>query len=347
VNKAALWNGAKRVTRAIGRTVAQHQGHQECRGKAFQHRKELKLVQDNLRSIRAQDVILVTCLRNELVRLPFFLTYYRDLGVDHFLIIDNGSTDGFMDWVRPFEDCSVWHTEASYLASNFGMHWCNHVLSRYGKGHLCLTVDPDEYLVYPHMKTRNLQDLGVYLRDDERESMHVLMLDAYGKGALSETVYATGDNPFEICPYFDRDGYIQRPGINASTWIQGGPRMRVFSRETPELAPALNKMPLIWWKPEFCYRSSMHDGYPVSLNRAHIPGEVSLTGGLFHFKLLSLLIDKATEEIERKQHYAGSREYRSYLGSEQIRFYETGLSVKYESPEQLIELGLMSAGSWI
>jgi hypothetical protein len=361
VNKAALWKGAKRIAgeprriagramrfgRAVGRVVAQHQAHGQLLRQVSRHRKDLRLVQDNLRAIRADDVILVSCLRNELVRLPFFLEYYRNLGVDRFLFIDNDSTDGFKDWIRTFEDCSVWHTKSSYLASNFGMQWCNHILSRYGNGHLCLTVDPDEFLVYPHMTTRNLKDLGVYLRDDERESMHVVMLDAYGNGALSETIYKAGDNPFEICPYFDRDGYIQRPGINASTWIQGGPRMRVFTRENPELAPALNKIPLVWWKPEFCYRSSMHDGYPVRLNRAHTPREVSLTGCLFHFKLMSVLLDKAREEVDRKQHYAGSREYRSYLDSEQIRFYETGISAKYESPEQLIELGLMSAGSWI
>jgi hypothetical protein len=347
VKKEALWRGTRRIAGFITRSVAQHQAHQACLRKVSRHRRELRLVQDNLRTLRADDVVLVSCLRNELVRMPFFVNYYRNLGVNHFMLIDNGSTDGFRDWIRPFEDCSVWHTEASYLASNFGMQWCNHVLSQYGSGHLCLTVDPDEFLVYPHMTTRNLKDLGIHLRDDERTSMHVVMLDAYGKGTLSETLYSSGDNPFDVCPYFDRDGYVQRPGINNSTWIQGGPRMRVLGRENPLLAPALNKMPLVWWKRQYCYRSSMHDGFPVGLNRAHIPGEVSISGCLFHFKLLSLLIDKAKEEIERKQHYAGSREYRTYLDSEQIRFHESGISVKYESPEQLIELGLMSAGSWI
>jgi hypothetical protein len=338
---------ARSITRPVGRLAGQLRERRNHRRRIRRHGKELKLVQDNLGSIRAEDVILVCCLRNELVRLPFFLKYYRGLGVDHFLIIDNDSTDGLMDHIGAFGDCSVWHTRASYLASDFGMQWCNYLLSQFGAGHLCLTVDPDEYLVYPHMRTRNLKDLGIYLKDDERASMHVVMLDAYGKGTVSETIYSAGDNPFDICPYFDRDGYIQRPGINGSTWIQGGPRMRVFNRENPERSPALNKMPLVWWEPGFHYRSSTHDGYPVRLNRAHIPGEVSISGCLFHFKLLSLLIEKAQEEIVRKQHYAGSREYRSYLDSDQVGFFETGISVRYESPEQLIELGLMSAGSWV
>jgi hypothetical protein len=117
----------------------------------YKHGRDLKLVHDNTSALRSSDVLLVTCQRNELVRLPYFFDYYRNLGVNHFLIIDNDSTDGFAEWIRQFEDCSVWHTTASYLESGFGMRWCNYLLSRYGHGHLCVTVDPDEFLVFPRM----------------------------------------------------------------------------------------------------------------------------------------------------------------------------------------------------
>jgi hypothetical protein len=313
----------------------------------YRHGRDLTLVQDNTRAIRPSDILLVTCLRNELIRLPFFLDYYRKLGVNHFLIINNDSTDEFADWIRQHEDCSVWHTKASYLESGFGMQWCNYLLSRYGHGHLCVTIDPDEFLVYPHMATRNLRDLGLFLKDDERVSMHALLVDAYGAGTLSETGYLSGDDPFEVCPYFDRDGYIQRPGVHFGTHIIGGPRMRVHNLATPEGSPALNKIPLIWWDRTYTYASSMHDAWPPRLNRAHTPREVSLTACLFHFKLMNLLLQKAAEEAVRKQHYDGGREYRRYRTAGDVSVYEPGISVRYESPEQLIELGLMSAGNWI
>jgi hypothetical protein len=313
----------------------------------YKYGKELTLTHDNTRAIKAGDVFLVTCLRNELIRLPFFLDYYRKLGVNHFLIINNDSTDDFADWIRQHEDCSVWHTKASYLESGFGMQWCNYLLGRYGHGHLCVTVDPDEFLVYPRMGTRKLKDLGLFLKDDERSSMHALLIDAYGPGTLSETAYYSGDDPFEVCPYFDRDGYIQCPGENLSTYVMGGPRMRVHNQTTPEISPALNKMPVVWWHRAYTYVSSMHDAWPPKLNRAHSPKEVSLTGCLFHFKLLNLLIEKAAEEAMRKQHFGGGREYRRYRNAGDVSLYEPGISVKYESPEQLIELGLMSPGNWI
>src|SRR5262249_5385114 len=153
------------------------------------------------------------------------------------------------------------------------------------------------------MTTRNLRDLGLFLKDDERVSMHALLLDAYGSGTLAETEYYPGDDPFKVAPYFDRDGYVQSPGINFGTYIRGGPRMRVHSRLTPDKAPALNKIPLVWWKWDYTYLSSMHDAWPPRLNRAHTPGEVSTTACLFHFKLLNLLLDKAAEEAIRNQHY--------------------------------------------
>jgi hypothetical protein len=341
--RALKWR-AQNANRAITRGV--RTGYRRAR--VAHHGRQLRLVQDNTAAIGREDVLLVCCLRNELTRLPFFLRYYRDLGVDHFLIVDNDSNDGFLDWIRSHSDCSVWHTRASYLASDFGVEWWNYLLRAYGSGHLCITVDPDEFLVYPHMRTRNLRDLGLFLKDDERATMHTLMLDAYGAGTLAQTVYRRGDDPFAVCPYFDRDGYIQRPGMHESTWIQGGPRMRVHSHDMPLRAPALNKIPVAWWERSFSYRSSTHWGSPATLNRAHTRGEVSLTGCLFHFKLVSLLVDKANEEAVRKQHYANGHEYRSYReAGDEIRFYQEGVSVRYESPEQLIRLGLMSAGPWI
>jgi hypothetical protein len=310
------------------------------------HGLSLHPIQKKTGRIKKSDVILVTCLRNELRRLPFFLDYYRKLGVDHFIIIDNDSTDGFREWIKQFDDCSVWHTKASYLKSDFGMQWCNDLLRRYGAGHLCVTVDPDEFLVYPYCATRSLKDLGQFLKDDYRIAMHVVMLDAYSDGPMHEEVYELGDDPFRVCPFFDRDGYIQRAGELWSTCVRGGPRMRIYNRESPDVSPALNKIPVVWWQKNFRYRSSTHDLYPIRLNLAHTHGDVSLSGCLFHFKFVASLIDKAKEEAVRNQHFSGGREYLQYRTTGSVSFYDEEISVRYEDPEQLIRLGLMCAGNW-
>lgn len=309
--------------------------------------RQLELVQDRLSAIRPRDILLFVCLRNEQPRMPAFVEYYRGLGVGHFCVVDNGSTDGFRDWADGQGDMSVWRTEASYRDSGFGMMWLNDLMRRHAVGRWCVVVDPDEFLVYPHAETRSLPELVQFLEDDRRPCMHALLIDAYSDRPLAETVLGPGDDPFAVCPYFDRDGYVQSDGWGNGVWIQGGPRLRKHFHDNPHGAPALNKIPLIRWQRVYHYRHSTHDAYPRRLNRAHTEGEVSVTGALFHFKLVSALAAKAEEEATRGEHYDGGREYAHYRREgAQAEFHTPGISTRYAGSEQLVALGLMSPGRW-
>ena len=57
--------------------------------RAFRKRRELRTLVDRTDLIAPDNILLFSTLRNERVRLPFFLRYYRDLGVSQFLIVDN------------------------------------------------------------------------------------------------------------------------------------------------------------------------------------------------------------------------------------------------------------------
>jgi Glycosyl transferase family 2 len=307
--------------------------------------RQLTSVQDRTGRIGPKDVLLVTCLRNERARLPAFADYYRRLGVDHFLLIDNGSTDGLMDWAGDQPDVSVWHTTASYRDSRFGMLWINDLLRRHAHKRWCLVVDPDEFLVYPNMETRSLHALAQFLEDDHRPCLHTLLIDAYSDRPLAETWLGPGEDPFAVCPFFDRDGYLQRESWGNSTWVQGGPRMRAHFADRPEQAPALNKIPLVRWKRHYHYNMSTHDAWPRRLNRAHAQTEISTTGALFHFKLVAALESKAAEEAVRGEHYAAGREYARYRAGG-AEYFAEGISVRYAGSAQLVALGLMNPGRW-
>ena len=92
----------------------------------------------------------------------------------------------------------------------------------------------------------------------------------------------------------------------------------------------------------------MHVASPKRLNAPHANRHLSPTGCLLHFKFLSVLSEKAEEEIRRKEHYDNSREYRRYNellnGGEQALGFEK--SVKFVGSRQLIDLGLMNRGQW-
>ena len=308
----------------------------------------LRKVLDRTASIKGSDILLFATLRNETWRMPYFLKHYRQLGVRHFLFVDNDSTDGFLDSMKNEPDCSVWHTTASYKASNFGMYWMNHLLRTYGTGHWCVTCDPDEFLVYPHCEERNLSDIGEFLRGQNQSHLFCLMLDMYSEGPWTEASCASGQDPLEVTPFFDATGYTQSPSPHyGEVFVQGGVRRRHFFRHDPAHAPAINKTPFVFWKSHYAYVSSMHMLNLKRLNRPHKHNNVSPTGCLLHFKFMANLIVKASEEIDRKQHYNNSVEYIQYLASQKSRdILHCEISRRYDNSRSLMQLGLMSPGQW-
>lgn len=301
----------------------------------------------HVREIADAWCILVCCMRNELVRMPAFLEHYRRLGVRHFLVVDNQSTDGLQEYLAQQPDCSCWLGDGSYKASNFGMDWCNLLLAEHGCGKWCVTVDPDEFLVFPHCEERGLRGLTRYMEGADQPSLFAPMMDAYGRGRLSATRLSSGMSPFDACPYFDRFNLCQRfDAERRNWWVQGGVRMRFFSQDAPQLAPALNKVPLVRWEKGLHYVSSMHHLNRPRFNCTVLDNPVAVSGVLFHFKYVSLLIAKAEEELVRGEHYAGSREYRAYHEAGDPVLYDSDISVRYRDPAQLLELGFMQAGGW-
>jgi len=144
--------------------------------RAFGRRRVLRVDADRTPLINRHDILAFVTLRNERVRLPYFLDYYRDLGVQHFLMVDNGSSDGSADYLRRQDDVSLWRTNAGYKKARFGMDWLGWLLMRYGNGHWCLTVDPDEFLVYPHCDTRPLSALTSWLDSIGRRAFPAMLL---------------------------------------------------------------------------------------------------------------------------------------------------------------------------
>ena len=76
--------------------------------RAFRKRRDLGGVEFRGRNLSPSDVLCFIVLRNEKVRLPFFLKYYRALGIKHFFIVDNGSTDGSTQYLAAQSDVSLW-----------------------------------------------------------------------------------------------------------------------------------------------------------------------------------------------------------------------------------------------
>jgi len=185
-------------------------------------------------------------VRNERHRLPFFLAHHRQLGVGHFLFVDNGSDDGTADYLSNQDDVSLWTTQHSYRLSRFGADWLASLQIKYGHGKWCLTLDADEIFIYPYYKTRSLHALVSWLEAEEEVSFGALMLDMYPKGPIGASDVAPGADPFKALSWFDSGNYtIERQSKLHNLWIQGGVRSRCFFHHEPRKAPTLSKTPLV------------------------------------------------------------------------------------------------------
>ncbi|MCB5408859.1 glycosyltransferase family 2 protein [Pseudogemmobacter faecipullorum] len=336
---AALWQAWRQRWR-----------RQKLLARAIRKRRELRLICDRSAAIGTETVLCAMVLRNEATRLPWFLEYHRRLGVGHFLIIDNGSSDGSRALLEAAPDVTLWATTASYKQSRFGLDWLNWVLLRHGHGHWCLVLDADELLVYPHSETRPLAALTEWLDLHHLPAMPAMMLDLYPDGPISAVSYQPGDDPLQSLAWFDSGNYSTQiqPALR-NLWIQGGVRARQFFAQEPRRAPTLNKIPLIRWHWRYALLNSTHSLLPPKLNQVYDEtGGESLSGVLLHTKFLPEIIEKSAEEKERAQHFGAPQQFGGYYDAVIADpVLKSPQSRRYQGWRQLEALGLLSRGGWL
>ncbi len=318
--------------------------------RAWRKSSELQPVIDRTGQIGPSDILCFVTLRNEAERLPYFLSHHRNLGIRHFLIVDNASDDGVDALLKGQPDVSLWRTSSGYKAARFGIDWLTWLQRKYGHGHWCLTLDADETLVYPDWQDRPWPQLTDWLDKEGIRSFGAMLLDLYPRGLLTEQVYEPGENPTDLLCWFDSDNYRRQRNQRFQTeWIQGGVRERVFFQDRPERSPTLNKVPLVRWHRSYAYVTSTHHMLPRHLNEVfdtQVTGRPS--GVLLHSKFLPSIARRSAEERTRKQHFENSSLYLDYYRRliEGVDLWYEG-STRYEGCEQLTALGLMSKGRWL
>lgn len=290
--------------------------------------------------IGAGDILVVACLRNEALRLPWFLSYHRRLGVTRFLMVDNGSDDGSRQMLEGQPDVTLFHTDQSYADSRCGIDWQNALLAEYGLGHWVLVVDVDEFLIYPGQETTSLPDLITYLERQSATALLAPMLDMYADRPFAETGYVAGTDMLACCPYFDASGYQLGPATSPTHGlpVRGGPRHRLFwqGRGLEYPSPVLQKYPLIRWSADLTLEASTHILTGVQV--------APVTGLLMHFKFLQDFAPKVRDEATRGEHFAEARQYRAYdavMAEAPATHAMADVSERYESTVRMVALGLM------
>lgn len=181
--------------------------------------------------------VAILLAHNEAVRIEDFLRHHRALGIGHFLIVDDRSTDETRALISGAADISVFEPKGTTYKEHKAL-WRKELSDRYGIGRWLLFSDTDELLVYPRCEDRPLAALLDYMEAGGAEALFTPMVDMYAAEALNAARYAPGQSMLAQFPFFDSDGFrlappsskhlrrFPTPGLD----LLGGTRERLFER---------------------------------------------------------------------------------------------------------------------
>jgi len=211
-----------------------------------------------------EDVTVVVLVKNGLFYLDGFFRHYRELGIRHYVFMDNGSTDGTIDRIRQEPGTVI--LQSSLPARMFENDFRRYVAERYCKNRWCLYADIDELFEFEGQQEIGLSGLLRYMRQNGYNALMAQMLDLFSQKPLREDAETPFDQVIDTYQHYDLerietapyhqtdhpltkgfDYYLQHNQVpnQRLQFLFGGIRSKKFS----ELC-CLTKHPLIFLDPK-------------------------------------------------------------------------------------------------
>lgn len=288
------------------------------------------------------EVIAFSVVRNGMPWLGTFLRHHRELGIRHFVILDNGSQDGTIAYLRAQDDVTLLASDAVYrhYENTFKRFLCN----RFGQDRWCLFVDVDELLAYPGMDRRSLEELAKFASDRGYTAVVTQMLDLYPDLPLAEMPPTENLDMRELCQFYEltdieRTNYSDKTGIGAPEAIashSGGVRRRMFGTNN-----GLTKVSLFF----------NGRGVRAFHNWHHVLGVriADFTVALLHYPFTRSFRDKVLEAARSGRYgWLTTDEYRSYatvMADNPSVAMQSDASMRYDGPKQLVDQGFLQTSA--
>ena len=286
------------------------------------------------REVSNNDVLAICVAKNDLIKIKEFIKYHRSIGVDKFIILDNDSSDGSVEWLKSQDDVVLMQTKTPYT-TNRREGWINRIMAYYGDLRWYIVVDSDELLTYNECEKRDIHELISYFEKNHITRVRGMMIDMYAKSDYYESGNAI--DYLKECVYFDKSTYYYE-NLYFMDSIRGGPRDRIFHQ-----APMLTKYPLFYLTEEEVECKS-HFFFPFAKN---IETKCNLI--IRHYKFQPGEIEKIRKIAHDGNYYNGSEQYKKYLqiieGQDKLDFMCED-STKYMSSESLNQINLYNPIQW-
>lgn len=285
----------------------------------------------------ADEVLLICVLRNASKYLPSFLAHYRSLGVRRFAFVDDQSEDSTRPLLLQEDGVDIFESSVRFGASAGGLIWRDMLVDLYGRNRWYVSVDVDEYLVFPDSERRPLNAFIDDLRRHNFKRSMAVMLDIYPETSLG---MAPAHTPLEafptvVCPLYDTSSYSMTKHHKCTT-VRGGPRARLFDSHL-----RLTKFPVIYMdRPSRFTGVGAHS--PLPLHRNHS----AVHAVLLHYKFTTEALTEFHRLLVDHQDPRRSEDYRRIAQNDG---FNAALSMRYtgsarmEGSRKLVDSGFMRA----
>ena len=264
-------------------------------GEAFATSK-IEIIQN--RELSPTDIIAICVQKDDLIKLKKFIEHHRKIGINKFIILDNDSTDGSLEWLLKQKDIIVLQTKISYTSVR-RVAWINRIIAHYGDNRWYLVADSDELLVYDNCENKKIQEVIKHYEKLKIVRPMAVMLDMYAEPEY----YKDGkeEDYYSKCIYFDKNTYkVEKK--ECMNLVTGGPRERLFN-----ISPWLTKYPLFYFRKQDVYCKS-HFMYPYVDN---LKSGCELV--LKHYKFLPSEFEKYKKIAKIGNYSNNSKQYKQYI----------------------------------
>lgn len=285
--------------------------------------------------------IIISVVKDEFDRLHDFLRHYRTAGTERFVFIDNGSSDGTLEYLCSQADVDVYARNGKF-DWRLKQGWINKIISMYGFERWYGYFDADEHVVFDGLGARTLGDMVRIVQRNGITRIRGFMLDMYANGELLQSRYETHARLDKAYPYFDSSSYNEEIYKEVIS-VKGGPRTRAFGKADKQFRPEMTKYPLFRLR-EGEFMANPHHIWPYTDN---FSSERYLA--ILHYKFLPNVVGKIKRAILEENYWGGSLEYKCYMAvleKEPKLSLMCGMSQRYFEPQDLVKIGLIAQVPW-
>lgn len=260
-------------------------------------------------SARPGDVVVVCVLRDAMEHLPTFLRHHRELGIRHFVFLDNGSEDETVDYLSAQSDTTVYQCGLPFRT--YKHLFKRHLVRLVGRNRWILLLDVDECLDFPESSRASLPQFCHYLDAHGHTAVVAHMLDMFAEGpVLSQRPLPRESDLREHFRHYDISGIrgtdyrqafgstnrLATPDIRC---LSCGVNLQVFGNDT-----LLTKHPLFKWTPPLELPKFSHD-----IRYANI---ADVSAVLRHYKFTPGLTGVIERALREGGYHGNSRRYRNF-----------------------------------